>query len=153
MKLTDLPQVVLKPIGNGCVVAVVPPNYSLQVEFNIFNKLDDYELSGPLENGDLLFVPKAPSIEPDVLKALLMPPVQFDAYCSDPANRDKLQRVSDALEGIAIGSARLVAYMRVRGDTDINDDQRHELAVDESNKVVAKLRKAFGYNITQPLNF
>ena len=91
-------------------------------------------------------------IDPEVLAVLQLAPVEFDAYCSDPANRDRLQRMGNELEGIAIGAARLVAYMRQREGMGCGD-QGHEEAVDESNRVVHKLRNAFGYNITHPINF
>ena len=91
-------------------------------------------------------------IDPEILNVLEMAPFKFDGYCSDLNNRAKLQRLEQALEGIATGAARLAAYIGQR-DGHGCGDQGHGRAVRESNKVVAKVRRAFGYNVTHSLSF
>ena len=53
-------------------------------------------------------------IDPEVLNLLELAPVEFDAYCSDPANRTGLKSVEQSLEGIAFGCTRLAAYIAQR---------------------------------------
>jgi hypothetical protein len=69
-----------------------------------------------------------------------------------PENRARLQSLEQALEGIATGAARLAAYMGKRHGYGCGD-QGHDRAVRVSNKVVAKVRRALGYNVTHPLSF
>ena len=91
-------------------------------------------------------------IDPEILTLLELAPVEFDAFCSDPANRAKLPSLEQAVEGIAFGCARLAAYIGQR-DGHGCGDQGHGRAVRESNKVVAKVRRALGYNVTHSLSF
>ena len=63
-----------------------------------------------------------------------------------------LEALEQALEGIATGAARLATYIGQREGHGCGD-QSHEAAVKESNKVVAKVRRALGYNVTHPVVF
>jgi hypothetical protein len=91
-------------------------------------------------------------IDAEVLNLMEQAPVEFDAFCSQPANRARLQTLEQALEGIATGADRLAAYMGQRHGYGCGD-QGHDRAVRESNKVVATVRRAFGYHVTHPVIF
>ena len=89
-------------------------------------------------------------LDPEAVKVLNLAPVELAAYAQ--ANPDKLRSVYEALEGIATGAVRASAYLAMRDGYGMGD-QGHTKAVKESNKVVAKVRKALGFNITHPVNF
>jgi hypothetical protein len=91
-------------------------------------------------------------IDAEVLKLLEQAPVEFDAFCSEPDNRARLQSLEQALEGITTGAARLAAYLGQRHGYGCGD-QGHDQAVRESNKVVANVRRALGYTITHAVCF
>ena len=91
-------------------------------------------------------------IDAETLNVLELAPVEFDAFCSDSANRAKLQTLEQTLEGIATGAARLAAYLGQRHGYGCGD-QGHDRAVRESNKVVAKVRRALGFHVTHPISY
>lgn len=53
---------------------------------------------------------------------------------------------------IAARAAWMAAYLDSRHGSGCGD-QGHAQAVKDSNKVLAKVRKAFGYDVTRPISF
>jgi len=87
-----------------------------------------------------------------LIALLEMAPAYFDAFASDPKNVPRLRELVEELEAVATGAARLAAYLCEREGYGCGD-QGHARAVRASNSAAAKVRKAFGYNVTHPINF
>lgn len=78
-------------------------------------------------------------------------PVDFDQFCAGKSV-EELEELEKELEGIASSAAMLAAYIGHRHGGGCGD-QGHAKAVKKCNKVLAQVRRAFGYNITHPTNF
>lgn len=80
---------------------------------------------------------------------LLTPPVRWEVMAeTSTANSSNWRDLVGALEGIAVGAARLSRYLGERcvGAT-------HDEAVKRQNRLAKKIRRALGYNTTADLRF
>jgi hypothetical protein len=89
--------------------------------------------------------PKEPAVSnerllsDDVINALWMPPVEWEAY-ADTIPRETVGELSADLQNLALKAAREAAYLNARAL-----GRSHNMSVRASNTVVKALAKALGF--------